>query len=245
MRRFVQDLADPGDGWPGDVGAALAALPARYNLSKGSHAGVIVLHEGHWRVGPMVWGLVPSWEKGPSTRYSTQTARLERAPRSRLFRRAWTERRCVVPMSGYYKWDRDTPRRPHFIQATGGEVLVAAGLWSTWHAPDAPEQVLLSFAVLTRPNEAIPTPLTPDGPCFLPVASIAEWLQGGARGGQSLLLRAPQPKLERWRVSRRVVDRSLDDYTLLEPAAASDDFDRILAPPGEPDPDFADEDDEY
>lgn len=238
MRRFVQALSDPGPGWPAGVGAALAALPAHYNLSKGSLAGVVVLHEERWRVGPMAWGLVPSWEKGPSTRYSTQTARLERAPRSRLFRRAWAERRCVVPMSGYYKWDRGTPRRPHFIQACDGQVLVAAGLWSAWQADDAPDDVLLSFAVLTRPNAAIPAPLTPDGPCFMPFARIGEWLQAGARAGQSWLLRMPQPPLEAWPVSRRVVDRRLDDYTLLEPAAAGDEFDRILAPPGAADPDF-------
>jgi hypothetical protein len=54
-------------------------------------------------------------------------------------------------------------------------------------------------------------------------------------------MRMPQPRLESWPVSRRVADRRLDDYTLLEPAAAGDAFDRILLPPGETDPDFADD----
>jgi hypothetical protein len=44
------------------------------------------------------------------------------------------------------------------------------------------------------------------------------------------LLRAPQPRLEAWPVSRRVADRKLDDYTLLEPVAAGEEFDRILSP---------------
>ena len=242
MRRFVQALAEPGTDWPGSVAQALAQLPAHYNLSKGSFAGVVLVQAGRWLVGSMSWGLVPSWEKQPSTRYSTQTARLERAPRSRLFRRAWSERRCVVPMNGYYKWDRDaTPRQPHFIQARDGRPLVAAGLWSLWG--EAEGTPFFSFALLTRANDAIPSPLVPDGPCFLPVERIGEWLMGDPRRGQSLLLRMPQPALESWPVSRRVADRRLDDYTLLEPVAAGDEFDRALLPPDALDEDFDDEDD--
>ena len=229
MRRFVQALSEPGAGWPARVGETLAQLPAHYNLSKGSFAGVVLVQAGRWLVGSMSWGLVPSWEPAPSTHYSTQTARLERAPRSRLYRRAWAQRRCVVPMNGYYKWDRESrPRQPYFIQAAGGEVLVAAGLWSLWG--EEAGTPFWSFALLTRENPAIPAPLVADGPCFLPVARIEEWLLGDPRRGQSLLLRATQPRLEAWPVSRRVANRKLDDYTLLEPAAAGEDFDRILAP---------------
>ena len=231
MRRFVQALSDPGVGWPADVGAALAELPVHYNVSKGGFAGVVLVQAGRWLVGSMSWGLVPSWEPAPSTHYSTQTARLERAPRSRLFRRAWAHRRCVVPMNGYYKWDREAqPRQPHYIQAANGEPLLAAGLWSLWG--EQAGTPFWSFALLTRPNPAIPAPLVPDGPCLLPVARIADWLLGDPRRGQSLLLRMPQPRLESWPVSRRVADRRLDDYTLLEPVAAGEAFDRILLPPG-------------
>jgi putative SOS response-associated peptidase YedK len=244
MRRFVQALSDPGAGWPGTVADALAGLPAHYNLSKGGHAGVVFAQADHWQVGIMSWGLVPSWEPEPQTRYSTQTARLERAPRSRLYRRAWAQRRCVVPMNGYYKWDRHVqPRQPHFIQAASGEVLVAAGLWSLWG--EELGTPFWSFALLTRPNAAIPPPLVPDGPCFLPVARIADWVLGDARRGQSLLLGMPQPPLESWPVGRRVADRRLDDYTLLEPVSAGEDFDRIVLPPEmRDDGDDADLDDE-
>jgi putative SOS response-associated peptidase YedK len=229
MRRFVQALSEPGAAWPARVGEALAQLPSHYNLSKGSFAGVVLVQAGRWLVGSMSWGLVPSWEPAPSTRYSTQTARLERAPRSRLYRRAWAQRRCVVPMTGYYKWDRESrPRQPYFIQAASGEALVAAGLWSLWG--EEAGTPFWSFALLTRENAAIPAPLVPDGPCLLPVARIEDWLLGDPRRGQSLLLRAPQPRLEAWPVSRRVADRKLDDYTLLEPVAAGEEFDRILSP---------------
>ena len=81
-----------------------------------------VLHASRLR-----WGLVPRWSKEPATPYTTVTARLERAPRSRIFAQAWQLRRCIVAMSGYYKWDRQRkPPWPRFIQRTDGVALLAA-----------------------------------------------------------------------------------------------------------------------
>jgi phage gp36-like protein len=52
----------------------------------------------------------------------------------------------------------------------------------------------------------------------------------------------PQPALEAYRVSRAIRDRSRDDYTLLEPAAAGDADAGIDAESDEWDVDEADDD---
>ena len=177
MRRFVQALAgaDFDPAVPEGVRAALASLPDRYNVSVRGFAGVLFIQDGRWKLAEMSWGLVPSWEKEPSTKYSTQAARLERAPTSRLYRRAWATRRCLLPLNGYYKWDREVkPAQPYFIQSARGEVLFAAALWALWGGV---EDGLLSFSVLTHPNPAIPAPLVPDGPRFVPPAMLADWAQ--------------------------------------------------------------------
>lgn len=224
MRRFVQALsavASQPSPLPAGVLAALAELPEHYNISVRRFAGVLFIRDDRWKLATMSWGLVPSWEPAPETRYSTQTARLLRAPQSRLFRRAWAERRCVVPMNGYFKWDRESsPRQPYFIQAASGEVLFAAGLWSLWGEETA--QPFASFSVLTHPNPAIPAPLVPDGPRFVPPARIEDWIRAAPTRARALLLRQPQPVLEAYPVSRRVARRELDDYTLLEPLDEND-----------------------
>ena len=225
MRRFVQALSgasiDPLV--PEGVRAALAALPERYNVSIRGFAGILFIREGRWKVGEMSWGLVPSWEKQPSTQYSTQAARLERAQSSRLYRRAWATRRGLLPLNGYYKWDRAVkPPQPYFIQAADGQVLFAAALWSLWGSE---EDGLLSFSVLTHPNAAIPEPLVPDGPRFVPPGRLAEWIQADPAKAKRWLLAQPQPKLEAYAVSRRVANRKLDDYSLLEPLAVAEAFD--------------------
>ena len=193
MRRFVQALSgfETLPGLPEGVAAGLRELPDRYNVSTRQHAGVLFAADGEWRLAPMAWGLVPSWEKEPATKYSTQTARLDRAPSSRLFRRAWESRRCVVPLNGYYKWDRTRkPHWPMFIQPVDGLPLYAAGLRERWRAGEAEDAPFLdSFALLTFPNPAI-----------------------AARAKEN------QPRLEAYPVARRVGNPALDDYTLLEPA---------------------------
>jgi putative SOS response-associated peptidase YedK len=242
MRRFVQALAganlDPAV--PEGVRTALGSLPDRYNVAVRDFAGVLFIQEGRWKLAEMRWGLVPSWEKQPDTKYSTQAARLERAPTSRLYRRAWATRRCLLPLNGYYKWDRAVkPAQPYFIESASGEVLFAAALWALWGGVD---DGLLSFSVLTHPNPAIPSPLVPDGPRFVPPGLLADWVQAEpSRAGRWLLAQA-QPVLEVYAVSRRVANRKLDDYSLLEPLAATEAFDAAFDFGGDEDGDLEDED---
>ncbi|HEY4560240.1 MAG TPA: SOS response-associated peptidase [Lysobacter sp.] len=238
MRRFAQafllDAMPPG--LPGGVAAALAAAPERYNVAVRKPASIVLDRGEGATVEDAVWGLVPSWSKTPDTKYTTVTARLERAPTSRIYRSAWEKRRCVVPMTGYYKWDRtQKPARPYFIQARDGRALFAAGLWDRWPA-DEPE--LLTFTVLTMPNDAIPAPLVPDGPVFLPAIEAEAWL-AGPRWPTRFLARMRQPALEAYEVSRRIRSAEVDDYTLLEPADAAGDM-----PPEPSDEAWLDEEDE-
>lgn len=223
MRRFVQAFA--GDmlpaSLPAPLAAALAAQPGRYNIAGRTEAAV--LHagdDGALQVSRFTWGLVPTWSKQPRTDYTTVTARLERAARSRIFKAPWQKRRCVVPMNGYYKWDRSTrPHAPYFIQARDGRALLAAGLWERWEKGEPP---LCSFAILTRANDAIPPPLVPDGPVFLTGDAWRTWIEGDPWFPQRFLARMPQPQLEAYRVSRAIRDVARDDYTLLEPVDADE-----------------------
>lgn len=222
MRRFVQALST-GAGLPASLPnvlrEAIIALPDRYNISIRQTAGVLRELDGSWDVSELQWGLVPAWEKQPETRYSTQTARLERVAKSRMYRKAWESRHCLVPMTGYYKWDRSsTPRLPYFIQPGDGAVLFAAGLWERWTDPESDETHLDSFTLLTTANPAIPSPLVPDGPVFVSARHLEPWITRTGRRGLRVLLDSVQPVLEAYPVSRRVADRRLDSYDLLEPA---------------------------
>ena len=218
MRRFVQAFDSP-QSFPSTfsdaVSASLCALPDRYNIAIRKNAGVIHQDEGGIAVGDFRWGLVPRWSKEPDTKYTTVTARLDRAPKSPIYRDAWQSRRCVVPMNGYYKWDRTaSPPIPYFIQAQSGELLLAAGLWERWSKSD---DAFCSFSILTHPNPAIPAPLVPDGPVFMPHDRWEKWVTGDAWLPTLFLKGLRQSALEAYAVSRAVRNPDRDDYTLLEP----------------------------
>ncbi|WP_282257453.1 SOS response-associated peptidase family protein [Stenotrophomonas sp. PS02301] len=220
MRRFAQAIADSESlpaGLPAELARTLAAAPDHYNIAKGGVATVLARdHDGSIAVADMVWGLVPRWSKEPATPYTTVTARLDRAPRSRIYAQAWAQRPCVLPMTGYYKWDRERrPPWPLFVQRKDGLALLAAGLWEHWESDDG--QQLDSFTVLTGPNSAIPSPLTPDGPIFIAPATALDWLRATLQTPAALRARASTPALEAYPVSRAFRDPSRDDYTLLEP----------------------------
>lgn len=226
MRRFAQALSAETQwicecfaGFPA-VASELLAAPDRYNVAgDGAALAVLGTPEGP-RACECVWGLVPPWSPTPNTRYTTVTARLDRAARSRMYRRAWQSRHCIVPISGYYKWDRRaSPPRPYFIQARSGEPLLLAGLWECW---DRDGPALHSFSLLTHSNPAIPAPLVADGPVFVPAGKWRRWLEPGAWFAQAFLKGLPPPALDAYPVSRAIRDRTRDDYTLLEPADAAD-----------------------
>jgi putative SOS response-associated peptidase YedK len=216
MRRFVQSFTAEAlpPGLPKPVAAALLESPDRYNIAVRKPAAVILDRGEGLVVEDFDWGLIPSWSKLPETKYTTVTARLDRAPTSRIFKRPWEKRRCVVPMNGYYKWARTVaPGQPYFIQARSGTTLFAAGLWDFWHRE---EPHVYSFAILTAGNEAIPPPLVPDGPVFIPATKVVDWIKG-PWFPQRFLGNMPQPGLEAYTVSRRIRSRDFDDYTLLDP----------------------------
>ena len=221
MRRFVQAFADPApwpSTWPQETTTVLNDADAHYNIGPNDDAWVVLSRDG-MQAERFRWGLVPPWSKEPTTKYTTITARLERASRSRIFGKPWKSQHCVVPMTGYYKLDRTTkPPAPHFIQSISGEPLLAAGLWERWEK----EGELCSFTILTNPNQAIPAPLTPDGPVFLGHAAPHLWLDGPQFLAGALLRLANASELNSYPVSPRYRDRTRDDYTLLEPASATD-----------------------
>lgn len=227
MRRFAQAIADQEslpEGLPTPLADQLAGAPDHYNIGKGSTASVLARSpESNVTVVEMVWGLVPRWSAVPATPYTTVTARLERAPSSRIYSQAWQQRPCVIAMTGYYKWDRQRrPPWPLFVQRRDGFALLAAGLWEHWESAEG--QVLDSFTVLTDPNPAIPAPLTPDGPVFFDPQIAMEWLAGHITSPEDLRTRSATPPLEAYPVSRAFRDPSRDDYTLLEPVDLDSNF---------------------
>lgn len=107
------------------------------------------------------WGLVPSWAKDPSIGNRLINARVETAAEKPAFRKAFAERRCILPADGYYEWQeqpppegaKKAPKQPFFIHRPDHATLPMAGLYELWRDPtrehDDPNAWLWTVTVLT------------------------------------------------------------------------------------------------
>jgi len=88
--------------------------------------------EGALEVEPMRWGLVPSWSKDPGKGAPLINARSETITEKPSFRNLVPHHRCMIPMTGFYEWDRSDNRNkvPHFVARRDGRLMWALGLWS-------------------------------------------------------------------------------------------------------------------
>ncbi|MCT7660958.1 SOS response-associated peptidase [Mycobacterium deserti] len=110
------------------------------------------------RVRLMRWGLVPPWAKtaddgGPDTKGPLLiNARSEKVSSSPAFRNSAKNKRCLVPMDGWYEWRGEKgSKTPFYMFGADGEPLFMAGLWSTWRPKEAPKDAapLLSCTIIT------------------------------------------------------------------------------------------------
>ena len=148
------------------------ASSANYNVAPTTTISTVVKRhtepddESTRRVRSMRWGLVPPWAKasedgGPDTKKGPLliNARAETVTTSPAFRNSAKNKRCLVPMDGWYEWrpngesasGKKAPKTPFYMYGGDGEMLFMAGLWSTWRPKDAPKDAppLLSCTIIT------------------------------------------------------------------------------------------------
>jgi putative SOS response-associated peptidase YedK len=86
-------------------------------------------------------------------------ARAETVAEKPSCRSASKQRRCLVPASGFFKWQKQArgPKLPFYIGPLDEEELFSfAGLWETWHDPEG--GIVESCAIITtEANELMRT----------------------------------------------------------------------------------------
>jgi putative SOS response-associated peptidase YedK len=190
----------------------------RYNVASTQRVPV-VLRDGEARVLELLrWGLRPPWARDGAP--EPINARCEEAAGKPFFRAAFRARRCLVPASGFYEWQRlpGGPKVPHWIHAPDGRPLAFAGLWETGRRGEA--EPVRSFCILTTTcNEAV-RPVHDRMPVILDGPDRDLWLDPDADpAALQPLLRPYAGALALHPVSTRVNSPRNDGADLIEPVA--------------------------
>ena len=122
------------------------------------------------------WWLTPYWSKTRVRRnYATFNAKSETLEKSSTFREPFRRRRCLVPISGFYEWQKVAGiRRPFYIQPESGGMLVA-GVWDRWRSADRSEKVD-SFSIVTTAAHAGFEPIHNRQPVMLSLDDARTWM---------------------------------------------------------------------
>ncbi len=180
------------------------------------------------RVRLMRWGLVPPWAKeteggAPDTKGPLLiNARAEKITSSPAFRNSAKNKRCLVPMDGWYEWRGEKgSKTPFYMYGCDGEPLFMAGLWSTWRpksaAKDSPP--LLSCTIITTDAAGPLADIHDRMPLSISKADWDRWLDPDAPVDEGLLRgHGDLDRIEIREVSRLVNSIRNTGPELIEPA---------------------------
>jgi putative SOS response-associated peptidase YedK len=176
------------------------------------------------------WGLVPSWAKDDGIGSRLINARAETITEKPAFRRAASLRRAIVPMDGYFEWQKhpDSRRKtPYYLTAGDGLPLAAAGLYELWPDPtkaeDDPTRWLWTYTVVTTTATDSTGHIHDRAPLLLPPDFRDSWLDPAltdADAVRELVRSVPEPELVPREVGPAVGNVRNNGPELVEPVAA-------------------------
>lgn len=196
------------DGVPSEV--------TNFNTAPTTVWPIVVNTTGGARLRMARWGLVPSWSKDPTVAAKMINARSETLTEKPSFRNLVPTHRAIVPLNGFYEWERSDPRnkRPFFVPRADGRTMWVAGLWTVSPALDG----ATTFTMITRPSLSDLASIHDRSPVQLEVSDAVDWLTAAAPPLHLLVLRNP-PGLEPYEVDRRVNSVRNNSPDLLQPVA--------------------------
>lgn len=158
--------------------------PRRYNIAPSQEIAAVRLEAGERHLASLRWGLIPFWAKDARIGYRMFNARAETVHRLPAFRAAFHGRRCLIPVNGFYEWDRGGKRKqPWFIRRADATPLALAGLWEHWREGSV---TIESAAILTTVAAEPLTRLHDRMPVILEPEDFTRWLDPAAAAVETL-----------------------------------------------------------
>lgn len=125
-----------------------------YHLNGFAHPSVIVIaNDEPSSFQAFDWGLIPFWVKGEDQAHQmakrTLNAKSETVFDLPSFRSAIIQRRCIIPIDGFYEWLHYRSKTfPHYIYPKDETVFSLGGIWEEW-TDKATGEIKKTFSIVT------------------------------------------------------------------------------------------------
>ena len=102
-------------------------------------------------------------------------ARAETVFEKWTFRESARDKRCIVPVAGWYEWDRKVePRQPYYHSRSDGRSFGLAGIWAV--AGENSNDLVMNFCILTVAANEWAAPIHHRMPLILQSDNYDAWL---------------------------------------------------------------------
>lgn len=190
-------------------------LEATFNVAPGFNEPVVVQNSpNHLEL--MRWGLVPPWAKDIRIGYKMINARAETLLQKSSFKKPFMNKRCIVPVSGFFEWQATSEgKEPYYIRVKNEDMFGLAGLYEIAH--DAEGRELKTFTIITTSPNKFMAEIHDRMPVIIPKDKLNYWLDNSRFDQVELtaLLVPYKGEMEKWRVSTRVNKVTNQDKDLI------------------------------
>lgn len=155
----------------------------RYNIAPTQTVAAIRFEEETGPRTPVLirWGLIPRWARDIKAKPQPINARAEGVATSRMFGPLLKRKRCLIPATGYYEWQRldSKTKQPFNIHPLEDAPFAFAGLWDSWTHEN---QSVESCTIITTSANVAMAPIHDRMPLIVEPESYDQWLDPHSQG---------------------------------------------------------------
>jgi putative SOS response-associated peptidase YedK len=196
-----------------------SSLAQNFNTAPTHGVPVLRVIDNRVEIDVMQWGLVPVWSKDPTVGSKMINARSETLTEKPSFKGLVQKNRCIIPMNGFYEWDRSDQKRkvPYFVPRADGHLMLTAGLWTSSPALEGRH----TFSLITRESIEDLSHIHSRSPVEFDALDAVAWM---TETPAPLHMFDPtnQPRFAPYRVSSRVNSVRNNDDALIAPDNGSE-----------------------
>jgi len=146
-----------------------------FNIPPGQKIlSIVQLDDGSYKAVNLHWGLIPHWSKESKISSRLINARAETLPEKPAFRSAYQQRRCLIPTTGFYEWQKlEQGKQAFFISREDQQLFAFAGLWEYW---EHRTKTIYSCTIITIAANELMKPVHQRMPVIIDKQHYSNWL---------------------------------------------------------------------